>query len=238
MQIINSEKNLTITLYHGTSTLFLDNIIDKGLGGLNPVKEWKLVELSKEVYELSKQYLADNKLFKAHSYSFERMTEQSNKGSFNFQHGNTYLSPSKQTATNYAISKRYGSELLTYIIDLLQELLKLDIKEVKIYLYKKYSNIFGLIEANPSPLLIEVKNVNIASLISEHGEDPTSNLHQIDEWLKEGISYFDILSQQTNFRLIEPVSTENLKFWFINVTNWNPYTPDYNLYEINTQKMI
>jgi hypothetical protein len=238
MQIINSENQLTIDLYHGTSTLFLDNIIEKGLGGLNPVKEWKLVELSQEIYQLSEKYLADNKLFQTRSYSFKKMTEQSNKGSFNFQHGDTYLSPSQQTATKYAIGKRYGSELLTYVIDLLQELLKLDIQYMKSDLYRKYSKVFGLIEANLSPLLIEVKNVNITSLLTEHGADPTSNLQQIDAWVKEGITYFDAISQQTNFRLIAPVNTNNLKFWFINVKKWNAFSPEYNLYEINTENTV
>src|ERR1044071_6013102 len=94
LSMINDENHLTIDLFHGTSTLFMDSIIQNGLGGINPVIEWKLLELSKEVYELSEQHLQETKLFKVSSTSFKKMTEQSNGGSFNFQHGDTYLSPS------------------------------------------------------------------------------------------------------------------------------------------------
>jgi hypothetical protein len=235
MQIINSKCQLTINLFHGTSTLFLDSIIQNGLGGLNPVVEWRLLELCKEVYQLSEQHLKETLLFQRSSYSFKKMAEQSNSGSFNFQHGNTYLSPSKQTASRYAINKRYGSELLTYTIDFLNELLKLEIQYVKSDLFRKYPKIFGLIEANPSPLLIQVKNVIVSSLVSEHGQDPTKNLERVDELINESSDFFDVALQQTNFRLIAPVTSDKLRFWLINVQKWNSLTPQYNLYELRPE---
>ena len=167
--MINEENNLTVDLYHGTSTLFLDSIVSNGLGGINPVKDWNLLELSKEVYDLSVEHLQGTQLFQVSSLAFKLMTEQKNSGSFNFQHGDTYLSASKITAANYAISKRYGSEILTYTIDFLKELLTLNIPYVKQELYRKYSGVFELIEANPFPLLIQLSNVNTSSLLNEHG---------------------------------------------------------------------
>jgi len=236
--MVNKENNLTIDLYHGTSTLFLDSILASGLGGINPVNKWKLLELSKEVYDLSVKHLKETKLFQVSSYSFKKMTEQTSAGSFNFQHGDTYLSPSKQTAARYAINKRYGSELLTYTIDFLKELLSFDIQYVKSDLFKKYPKIFGLIEANPSPLLIQVSNVNISSLLSEHGDDHQSNLNEIEELLHGSIDFFDTALQQCNFRLVSPVTINNLKFWLINVQEWNHLSPKYNLYEIKTIRNI
>jgi hypothetical protein len=237
--IINSKNQLTVDLFHGTSTLFLDSIIQNGLGGLNPVKEWNLLELSKEVYELSVKHLQDTQLFQVSSNSFKAMTEQSNNGSrsFNFQHGDSYLSPSKATAAKYAINKEYGSELLTYTINFLKELLSKDIPYVKIDLFKKYPEIFGLIETKPAPLLIQVKNVNTSSLLSEHGEDPKHNLEQMQEMMNVSKKFYDIAMQQTNFRLKAPVETSNLKVWLINVQKWNSLVPKYNLYEINTNDL-
>lgn len=232
VKIINAENQLTVDLFHGTSTLFLDSIIQNGLGGLNPVAEWKLLELCKEVYELSEQHLKETNLFQVSSFSFKKMAEQSNGGAFNFQHGDSYLSPSKQTAARYAINKEYGSELLTYTINFLKELLNKDIPYVKTDLFRKFPKIFGLIKAKPSPLLIQVKNVNASSLLNEHGEDPKYNLEQMQEMMNDRKELYDAVMQQTNFRLTAPVETSNLKFWLINVQKWNNLTPQYNLYQI------
>lgn len=235
--MINAKNQLTIDLYHGTSTLFLDSIIQNGLGGVNPVNEWKLLELSKEVYSLSEKHLKETSLYKVKSSSFKKITEQSNDGTFNFQHGDTYLSPSQNTAVRYATGKEYGSELLTYTIDFLKELLKLEIQYVKSDLYKKYPKIFGLIEARPSPLLIQVKNINVSSLLSEHGGDPKHNLEEMQEYMNESRALFETVLQQTNFRLTATIETSNLKFWLINVQEWNNLTSQSNLYEINTNSI-
>jgi hypothetical protein len=128
--MIDAENRLTIDLYHWTSSLFLDTIVQNGLGAINPVMEWNLLELSKEVYKLSEEFLKETTYFMISSDSFKRMAEQKPSTGFNFQHGDTYLSASRYTAANYAINKRYGSEILTYTIDFLQQLLKLDIPYV------------------------------------------------------------------------------------------------------------
>ena len=233
--MITDDGKLTIDLYHGTSTLFLDSIIQKGLGAVNPVNEWKLLELSKEVYALSEQYIKETNFFLKKSYSFKKMTEQSSGGSFNFQHGDTYLTPSKQTAARYAINTRYGSEMLTYTIDFLKELISLDIQYVKTNLFRKYPKIFGLIEANPSPLLIRVSNVSINSLLSEYGDDPGANLEDVKQMMNESRDFSETALQQTNFRLVTSVPLTDLKIWLINVQKWNLLSPQYNLYEIKSE---
>src|SRR6185436_6009388 len=231
--LINEDNLLTIDLYHGTSTLFLDSIIQYGLGGINPVFEWNILELSKKVYELSEQYLKETRLFKVSSFSFKKMTEQSNNGTFNFRHGDSYLSPSQETACRYAINKEYGSEILTYTINFLKELLNQDIPYVKGELFRKFPKIFGLIEAKPSPLLIQIKNINADSLLTEHGDKPKHNFNRLQEYMREGKNLFDTLSQQINFRLTKPISPDNLKFLLINVQKWDNYSPEFNLYEIS-----
>ena len=44
-ELLNSRDQLTIDLFHGTSSLFLDSILSHGLGGINPVKDWKILEI-------------------------------------------------------------------------------------------------------------------------------------------------------------------------------------------------
>lgn len=237
MQLFDKEKKLTIDLFHGTSTLFLDSIIQNGLGGVNPVIDWKLLELSKEVYELSEKHLQGTELFNRSSFSFKQMSEQSKSGSFNFQHGNSYLSPSQQTASNYAINKEFGSEMLTYTILFLKELLSRDIPYVKNELFRKFPKVFRVIESKPSPLIIQVKNVSASSLLDEHGNDPQNNFELLQECIDKDGEIFDLLSQQTNFRLIKAVPKNNLKFWIINVQNYDMWDHQYNLYEIVSESI-
>ncbi len=237
--MIGPDNRLTIDLYHGTSTLFLDSIVQNGLAGINPVQDWNLVDLCKEVYDLSEQHLKTTELFERSAYSLKLMAEQnpSSNSSFNYQHGETYVSPSKMTAIRYA-TKKYGSEMLTYTIEFLNELLKQDIPYVKSELYRKYHQIFGFILAAPSPLLIQVKNVKVDSLLSEQGDKPDSKLEFISKTLAEVPEMADSLLQQTNFRLIQPVEVSNLKIYIVNVKDYNGSLRDYNLYEIHPEPII
>lgn len=231
MEILNGDK-LRVDLYHGTSTLFLDSIIKNGLGGVNPVNEWNLVSLCIEVCELSEKHLKDTPLYLKSYISLKKMAEQSNAGSLNFQHGDTYLTPAQQTAINYAINKRYGSEMLTYTIDFLTELINRDIKYVIQELSKKYKQVFGLVKTNPSPILIKVKNVNISSLRNEHGNDPSDNLNFLNDAFVNFNDSFELMGQQTNFRLTTSVNTSALELHLINVQRLGFGNPQYNLYRI------
>jgi hypothetical protein len=225
---------LPINLYHGTSTIFLDSIIENGLGGINPIKEWKLLELSKEIYSLSEQHLQETDLFKVSSRSFKNMSEQSNSGLFNWQHGDTYLSPSINTAARYAINKEFGSEFLTYNIIFLKELIKAKIPYVTVELFKKYKKIFGLIEAKPSPIIVQTTKIPISFLLDEHGNDCASNIEQINELMHLDDALRQLYLQQCNFRLTRPIQKSDLTFWFVNVQEWNPLSPKYNLYNLNS----
>lgn len=119
------------------------------------------------------------------------MVEQSDEGAFNFQHGDTYLSPAPGTACRYAIRKEYGSEVLTYTLRFLKELLQKEIKYVESDLFMKYREVYGLIEAKPSPLLIKVKGISTEALLSEHGDSPKENYEQLRNFAQMGLSLFE-----------------------------------------------
>jgi hypothetical protein len=231
MTIIDKTGKLKFKLYHGTSSLFLNSIIENGLGGINPVKEMNLLELSQEIFALSTEYLHDTPIFRLSGESFKRMTEQT-VAAWNFQHGDTYLTPFKDTACSYAINKRYGSEILSYTLNFIQELINKDINYVKSDLYLKYQKVFDLLKINPAPLLIEIQNIDAKSLLSEHGKSPDDNYVRISRIIKENPNDFPKYLGQTNFRIKESVNLNNLKIWFINVKKMNDLLPDYNLFEL------
>lgn len=85
----------------------------------------------------------------------------------NFQHGDTYLSPAPITAIRYAADNRYGSELLTYTLDLLNELVHLKIAGVCDKLYRAYPHIFEKLDVSPAPLLIRVDDISPTALVAE-----------------------------------------------------------------------
>ena len=228
--IIKNDR-LLIPLYHGTSTVFVHGISQHGLGGRNPVKDWNLLSLAGEVMILSKAHLQDAPLYKTRSEAFTKMTKQEIRG-WNWQHGDTYLSPAKSTAIRYAINKRFGSELLTYTVDFLEELYRREVPGVKDDLFRRYPDVFDIMEACPSPILIEASNIPIKSLQSEDGSNPDSNFKHMTDVLLDSDNNKELLLQQTNFRLTEPVPTENLRFWLINILQWNRWNPTYKLYEL------
>jgi len=117
----NATELFPIPLYHGTSTLFLKDILELGLGGKNPLKEWRVLEFAEKIWPLVENSLADDVQLAQKIQTFGKMVEQTS-GEMNFQHGDTYLTPEASTAMRYAINKRYGSELLTYTLDFLCKL--------------------------------------------------------------------------------------------------------------------
>jgi len=232
MSQIVQNGQLLIPLYHGTSSLFLSSIKDHGLGGRNPVKDWDLLELSRRVLELSENHLKDTEMFAARSGSFRKMTEQKT-GRANWQHGDTYLSPAGSTALRYAIDKRFGSELLTYTLGFLDELVRRDVPGVKDELYCQFSKVFGFLEACPSPVLIEANQTPIGALAGEDGSDASANLQFIEDAFEQRADTAKVLIQQANFRLREPVPVEKLRFWLVSISQWRPHDPEFELYEIN-----
>lgn len=220
-------------LYHGTSTLFLDSIIQNGIAAKDPVREWKILRLAEEIYPFCEKYLTDNHLFvKSGKVFFSMVNQECNTNGFNFQHGNTYISFSQVTAVNYAIRKKYGSELLTYTLEFLYELLQLDILEIKNTLYQKYMHLYHLLEMRPSPLLIKISNVNINSLKTEQNKDVTIQLETLANIYQDNTNVFEMMSQQKNFRLISGTNLKDIEVFLINVKNANIYFPEYSLHKI------
>ena len=229
------EDRLPIPLYHGTSTIFLDGILDSGLGGRNPISEWKILEFASVIYPLVKEHFSNEPSWKVKAQSFGFMVEQKS-AAMNFQHGHTYLSPSSATAVWYSVNTRYSSELLSYTLDFLDELLRRKVLGVANDLYQKYAQIYGLLDISCAPLLIRVDGVPIADLSAEDGGDAAETVAHILATLRNNNKEdAEPLLQQSNFRLREPIPASKLKIWLINVTRWNPGFPEYSSYKLSVR---
>jgi hypothetical protein len=222
---------LAMPLYHGTSTVFLEGIRHTGLGGLDPIKEWDVLALATRVLALSEVHLQQNKLFQLYRNAFASMVRQ-DSGQMNWQHGQPYLSPSLKTAIRYAINKKYGSELLSYTLELLAELVRLEQPEVVQDLYQEHRRLFCLLDASPAPLVIEATAIPVDALRTEKGAPPDSQIQTLVE-LATQRDLLEVLGQQLNFRLIGVHPSAKLTFWFVNVLRWHHLSPETQLYRLH-----
>ena len=99
---------LTFPLYHATSSLFEDSIKEFGLGGVNIVEQYHVLEFLRELEAIADARLGDHDDWK-HIAKTEvsYITGQKLLPGGNFQHGDVYLTPSLPTARRYAKNK-YG----------------------------------------------------------------------------------------------------------------------------------
>ena len=226
--------SLPYPLFHGTSSLFLSGIADTGLGGKNILAEWRVYEFSQALLPYVDAHLATDEGWMVKAQSFRFMVHQ-RTGAMNFQHGDTYLSPSKQTAIRYAVNKKFGSELLTYCLDLLQELLSRKVPSVADSLYMQFPKLFGLLDISSVPILIEAQRVPVNYLLDEKGGDPAKNIGRINRFIKDCPENTSAVLQQTNFRLKNLIPVGQLHAWLINVQKWDPFRPEYTLHTVDLQ---
>lgn len=196
------------------------------------MKDWNVLELAREVDVLSEKHLSNNQVFLNRHMSFRRMIRQQT-GTMNWQHGDAYLSPAKQTAIRYAANKRLGSELLTYTLDLLEELVRHEVPGVRDDMYQRFPQAFRVLDLSCSPILIEANGVAASALAGEDGGDASVNLRVIDDALRNHPDNADMFIGQKNFRLRRSIPAEALRFWLMNVSRYDPIFPEITLYDIN-----
>ncbi len=229
---MNAKCTIDFPLYHGTSTLFLEGILEHGLGGRNPLKDAKVFEFTKALWPLVERFLAKEDDYMSKVATFKKMVHQQSDA-MNFQHGDTYLSPVQFTAIRYAANKKYGSELLTYALFFLEVLLIKKTPGLVDELYQRFPEIFHMLDISPAPILIEVNHVEVEALDSEHGGEATAVIQKIRNTRTSDSKFFDDTCAQDNFRLCKSVSTNRLKISLLNVTNWHPLNPSFKLYRLD-----
>ena len=222
---------LAFPLYHGTCTLFLESIGRHGLGGWDPIKEWRVLECLHKLIPIAENHRHRSPEITKLLDAVKPMARQVNAG-LNFQHGAVYLSPSRFTAVRYATGKKKGSELISYTTSMLEELGRFGLAEVRQGLYQEFPEIFTLLDIDAAPVLIELNGVDPACLLSEKGGSPEDNLVWITGLQERFPDRWEHMTQQANFRLTLAVPIQRLTVSLITVRKWQPQQIDYGLLPI------
>lgn len=219
-----------VKLYHGTSTIFLPGILENGLGATNVVKEWGILDLARDIFPLVQKEHSDHTYFNC----FKEMVDQSCKGvSWNFQHGDVYLSASPRFAAEHPSFRKWGSEILTHTLTFVQVLLNAENPQIKLIL-AKYPKAKELLTATSEPILIELDGISYENLLSEDGkpvqQDYKDNLKNFSEKYPDNDEFLQIFK----YRLKSVIPQEKFKVYKIEGLNTNYFDFKYKLipYEV------
>ena len=111
-------------------------------------------------------------------------------GGFNYRHGSVYFTPSKYKAKQYAVTNKYGSELISHCYEFYKFINGKGIS-IPNDLLNDNKELFGIFNKKGLPVLIEVKNMRVQYLRTEQGKN-------IDEQLLKIKKIMDIIL--TNYR--------------------------------------
>ena len=219
---MTDNERMPVPLYHGTSKLFLSSIQSGGLGAKDPNVTFRTREMLDELASAREwNWQEDPDLLAIRYIIDQRVTN----GGFNFRHGSTYLSPSKATAVRYALSNRFGSELLSTAFSMFEKLKAYDPHRAH-EIVVRYPELLKLHEMTHQPLLVEALDIPIRNLRSEDGEDPAHTLSVLRE-NADGLR--KLIWQQLNFELTATHSAVNLNYYCIERRNADPILPQWSL---------
>jgi len=210
--------------YHGTSDIFLDSIVEFGLGGINPNLKFKNLELLRFLFneceknKLSKyEYLIgrENIVGMVNQTTVEFIMPNGKKVLTNYKHDKPYVGITRERALIYACDNKYGSEILEYCIMLYKFLKELD----KNFELPKELNLFGIenyIDKEHKPILIELNGIKDSELETEFGKSGSEFLSELRQNFKTlSPKELDVKMAYSNFKLINPVFKDRMKIYEI-----------------------
>ena len=203
---------LNFPLYHGTSSIFLDSIQKSGLGSINIIKKYQVMDMfSVLVIAFQKNY-DDLEWWQLYGHFCEKMVSNSvTKGGFNYRYGGIYLSPSLQTTKRYACSNPYGSELITYFKYTYEELYKINPKLAE-GIFPLHHPLRAILAKTGTLVVLEINNIPKEHLTTEQGEPIDDQLECMYD-LQKNLSDVetDIIWQQYNFESKYVIEPNNLR---------------------------
>ena len=210
--------------YHGTSSIFLESIKKYGLGGINPNIVYRNLDLLKFLHDDSEKHLLDNEGYLNIRNSVVAMARQTDliyktdSGDdlvFNYRHDGIYVSLTREKAIIYACSNSYGSEILAYSIDMYLKL-KDKFKSYELPDELNQFRIERFINKNHTRVLIEIDGLSETELETEYGGDAKTQLDKLRIKIPKMTpkEKFELL-QYVNFKLLNPVSLDKMKFYEI-----------------------
>ncbi|UII20568.1 hypothetical protein [Fulvivirga ligni] len=203
--------------FHGTSSIFLNSILENGLGGINPTYDHGYLETLKRLFEIAERHLIEQQEFRIIYDTTKAMAMQAKlkvqingrDELFNFRHDGIYVALSLERAVCYASTNKYGSEILTTSIKLMDMLTNNQID---------YSNIGYSIDdfenlklSSPKPIILKILELDENDLDKEDGKTAKEALDFLRSVLpslseKEKFEFF----QYCNFKILKPIPAEQL----------------------------
>lgn len=219
---------MKIKLYHGTSKIFLDSIIEHGLGGINPNFYFKNFSLFKYLSEISEIKLCKNSEYIAMRPEIIAIGNQTDlvfKDKYgevkkvNYRHDGIYAAYSREKAAIYCCDNKYGSEILEYCIKLYLLIKKVDENfaipaELNLFKIENYINI------EHKPIIIEILDVKDYEVETENrkkGKDALIALQNAFNFLTQKQKFEEL--QFLNFKLLCPIPRNRLKFYDVEFSN-------------------
>lgn len=179
-------------MYHGTSSIFLDSIMKKGLGGQNIGDTYQPLKMFAQIVKIFQSKYSDQEWWSKNHYFMEKMVSNDvTRGGFNFRYGGIYLTPCLQTAAKYANSNKYGSELISYFIKAYDALFKFEPEKAE-EIFPLNHPLRDVISVVAKPIILEILNVSKDNLTTEQGKPIEEQLDLMKTCPKE-------LWQQLNF---------------------------------------
>jgi len=188
------DGRLTFPLYHATSTLFRESILKRGLGGHDPIRELKVIELLRKLIEHEIFHPLKDGLW----FYLESMAKQKVTDGANWQHGQVYLTTSRWTANNYSKHK-YGSELITETLNLY-----LKLGSPTCFTAEDFP-VLNLLASDPQPVVFKLESVPVSILAGEKGNDVNEVVAVYEKFLQED-------SQDENFNFLSSLESYNICF--------------------------
>jgi hypothetical protein len=215
--LVSENGQLTLPLYHGTSSYFWPSIKRHGLGGTNIAQSWRLVPMLKEAAEVLTSIRNEDieNEMRIRLPILKPIVEQRvSGGGFNFRHGGVYLTCSPARAVLYA-TRGFGSELLGQAAETIDLLVSVCPEEAA-NLLARYPEAAAARSAEHRPVLIEIERIHIDRLRAENGDAP-------DHTLAVAQSFMAIPSAgppQVTFELAGIVRPDEISASEIEVTDW------------------
>ncbi|MEN5435777.1 hypothetical protein ABE545_19230 [Sphingobacterium faecium] len=216
------------SLWHGTSTVFLDSIRHHGLGAINIAKKYELIALLDHLYKETARLKIKHTGLENKRNSINTIISNGKmyhgKMELNYSYDGTFVSLSPIRASMYACTTSIGSELLDYCLFLLNLLLDYEPnipEEVDLINIKQFLNVTA------KPILIEVTTFTDDNLILEDGSPAQQLLNEIrTEYPKLPIEEHFMRIQFSNFKLFNPIEPSVLNFYEVEYSG-HPFGQDF-----------
>jgi hypothetical protein len=181
MQFEKKDGSFALPLYHGTSSYFCREILTHGMGARNIVQELNLLNLAQHLVDVAEEmrigveFGTEERMILA---IMENIIQQGiTAGGMNARHGGVYLTTGRKKAAAYSRNAK-GSEMLTEI-DKLVSIIEPQRAGFRLELEAKFPLAVAAIEADHSPVVLQVDRALYELLRDEKGDDPARMLNII-----------------------------------------------------------